>query len=277
MWELQFLGVGPGKPVPDRNHASIILQRQSATGREVILLDTGEPCARELLKAGISYKEISTICISHGHSDHIGGLPMVLQGIWIEKRSTPLPVYLPKELILPLKNWLEAVYLPPDLLGFPLNFLAWEDHPKISVPGGTVEVFQTTHLNNLKKEFHAEVSGANRFLAYGMDLCGEWGRIIYSGDIGAPEDLAGVLTSPTDILICEMAHFSPEALFGFLRDKPVKKLLLTHTTSDAYLNQASVLKLGKELTQEKIHIEFAEEGRSTDVHDLSRAKDFQNG
>jgi len=42
---------------------------------------------------------------------------MLLQAAWLAPRKRPLPIYLPGELIKPLLAWLDAVYLPPALLG----------------------------------------------------------------------------------------------------------------------------------------------------------------
>src|ERR1700742_4276679 len=105
---LTFLGTACGIPMTDRFHSSILLE---SAGRRW-LLDAGEPCSQRLKAMGISFKSLDGIFISHGHSDHLSGLPMIIQGAWLEPRSRPLPLYLPAELIFPIRTWLEAVYLP---------------------------------------------------------------------------------------------------------------------------------------------------------------------
>jgi ribonuclease BN (tRNA processing enzyme) len=56
-------------------------------------------------------------------------------------------------------------------------------------------------------------------------------RLGYSGDIGDPSDLAPLF--PLDLLVCELAHFHPQKLADFLKDKPVKRLALTHLSRQA--------------------------------------------
>jgi hypothetical protein len=46
-------------------------------------------------------------------------------------------------------------------------------------------------------------------------------RVAHSGDLGEPEDLEPLLKKPVDLLVCELAHFSPEAIFSYLSGRPV--------------------------------------------------------
>jgi ribonuclease Z len=229
---LTFLGTGCGLPMVDRYHSSILLE---ADGRRW-LLDAGEPCSHRLKALGVPFSSLDAIFISHGHSDHLSGLPMIVQGAWLEGRTAPLPVYLPAELIEPIRIWLEAVYLPTKLIGFQIEFLGWEQQPAgaVALDAGQlrVAVNYTTHLEGLRELI--DPKALDRFLAYSLDLRwpGNGKRLIYSADLGEPRDLDALLTEPCDLLICELAHFTPEDLFAYLKDKPVHRLCITHLSAE---------------------------------------------
>ena len=229
---LTFLGTACGLPMADRYHTSLLLE---ADGRRW-LLDAGEPCAHRLKALDVPFSSLDAILISHGHSDHLSGLPMVIQGAWLEGRSRPLPVYLPAELITPVRGWLDAVYLPDKLIGFEMNFLPWEALPGLALDldGGRLRVslHPTTHLDGLREII--DPAARDRFLSYSLafDWPASGKRLVYSADLGAPQDMEAILQPPCDLLVCELSHFTPEELYAFLRGKPVRRLCLTHLTDE---------------------------------------------
>ena len=240
---LTFLGTGGGIPTADRGHSSLLLEE----GGRRWLLDAGEPCSQRLKAMGVPLASLDAVFISHGHSDHLSGLPMVIQGAWLEGRRQPLPIYLPGELIAPLRAWLDAVYLPEKLVGFPLEFHAWEQLSGTSVlfGGGKLRVSAnpTTHLNGLRALI--DETGSDRFHAFSMAF--DWPdgkRLIYSADLGRPDDLTSLLAQPCDLLVCELAHFEPEELFSYLLDKPVRRLALTHFKAKFNTREAEICEMG---------------------------------
>ena len=245
---LTFLGTACGIPMADRFASSLLLE----SGSRRWLLDAGEPCSQRLKALGVPFSSLDAIFISHGHSDHLSGLPMIIQGAWLEARRTPLPLYLPAELIRPIRTWLEAVYLPEKLVGFPIEFHAWEALPvrAVTLEDGAlrVSVNPSTHLDSLRAAIAP--AAADRFLAYSIVYDWKGKRLIYSADLGRPEDLSPILDRPCDLLICELAHYEPEELFAFLADKPVRRVCLTHLTAEFAARTEEICALGRQVLHE---------------------------
>jgi ribonuclease BN (tRNA processing enzyme) len=219
MAELLILGSAPGFPVLERGHSSAILD----TGKHRLLIDAGEPCSRSMLAQQIQATDIDAVLLTHGHSDHTAGLPMLIQTAWISGRTKLLPIYLPEELINPLQAWLDASYIGPKFLQFPLEFFAWESRPSLEQFDLKINPQATSHLDDLVKRF-----GPTRFRSYSLRVAHPGFQILVSGDLGSPRDLDAQLREPPDLVVCELAHFEPEELFRFLRGKNIPRLLLTH-------------------------------------------------
>lgn len=236
MSSILFLGTGPGSPVRGRFSSSLLLRTESAT----VLVDAGEPCSLSLCSQGVAVSDLDAVLVTHGHSDHTAGLPMLLQAAWLEKRRRLLPVYLPRELIAPLRAWLEAVYLPDKLLGFPLEFRPWQAGRREEVaPGVLVEPFPTTHLEGLHRIIAPEAKG--RFEVFGLEARIAGKRVVFSSDIGVPDDMGKVLSEPCDVLVCELSHFPPRELFDFLCGRQIGRLLLNHLSPELAGREEQIL------------------------------------
>lgn len=90
--KLTFLGTADQIPSADRNHTAILL----TYGGENILVDCGEGTQRQFRKAGLNPCKITKILITHGHGDHVLGLPGLLSTLSLSGYQKKLYIYGPK-------------------------------------------------------------------------------------------------------------------------------------------------------------------------------------
>jgi ribonuclease Z len=83
--------LGTGSPIPEPGRVAPVLphDRMNAmtlvrAGQEVLLFDVGRGVVERLSQAGVKGREITSIFLTHFHSDHIVGLP----DLWLTSRLT---------------------------------------------------------------------------------------------------------------------------------------------------------------------------------------------
>lgn len=215
-----FLGTADGVQDPRRGHAALLFE---LAGKRV-LVDCGEPCADALARHDVAVNSLDGVIITHTHSDHVGGLPMLMQSCWLEGRSRELPVWLPAHAIEPLRAWLNACYLFPETLPFRVRW-----HPLRALRIGAVRVrpVRSSHLDRTRLQFaarHPEVG----FDAFSLLIETPKRRLVYSADLGSADDLRPLIAKPVDLLITELAHFHPQQLVKVLGPGTVRHLAITH-------------------------------------------------
>jgi ribonuclease BN (tRNA processing enzyme) len=216
-------GTGDGWPCADRNHAAFLYR----FGKTSVLVDCGEPLDRSYRASGLSYDAVDGIFLSHLHADHFGGFFMFLQGCWLEKRRKLLPVHLPGGAIRPVRQMLNAALIFDELLLFGLRFLPLREKAASAVGNVRVTPFRTSHLDGFRARFGKKYRAAD-FRSYCFLLESGGRRIGHSADLGKPEDLDPLVEKPLDLLVCELAHFSPEQLFGYLSGRDIKRAVFVH-------------------------------------------------
>lgn len=91
MIDIALLGTGGMMPLPRRWLSSLLIR----VGGDVILFDCGEGTQVAWRATGWSFRRLSTICISHTHSDHIAGLPGLLHTVANTGRTEPITIFGP--------------------------------------------------------------------------------------------------------------------------------------------------------------------------------------
>ena len=195
-------------------------------GQELYLLDAGEPASAHFSRYGVGPNELRGVFISHTHADHIGGLPMLLQWLQLNERTEPLVLALPAEAISTFRDYLDLLFLYPDLLGFDLEYKAVAPGKVFDRNGLMVEALSNRHLAGYGERLRREGKGrTGQSFSYVLTLEGK--TLLYSGDLREPAEIAAA-ANRADVAIVEMAHFPPEALGKALAETKLPALILTH-------------------------------------------------
>ena len=89
--KVTLLGTGYPRPVMERFGPSILIE----AGKEKLLFDCGRGVTQRLYQLKVPFGEVTSLFLTHLHSDHIVGIPDVYLTGWLLGRTTPLRVWGP--------------------------------------------------------------------------------------------------------------------------------------------------------------------------------------
>lgn len=259
MASISFLGTGSGFPSADRFFSSAMVL---AGGRH-LLVDAGEPCVHLLRDRGNLLKELDDVLITHGHVDHVGGLPALLHGCMLLGRSKPLGIHLPPDMIAPLRSWISALYLTEEGFGFPVVWSAWSDRTPVALGDVVVTPYANSHLADSYRALPGADS-SRPCLSFSLEIRTGSFRSVFSGDLSSPGELLPLLDRPLDVLVSELSHFEAEELATVLKGVKLHALCLVHLSEDLASDSSELQALMEELLPEVGDVLIPEDGEVLD-------------
>ncbi len=249
---LTFLGSSSGMPSPSRYCSSLLLQ----TDKINLLVDCGEGVSFSLLKYKIDPLLVDSIFVSHSHVDHVGGLFLLIQLMYLLHRTSPLDVYLPEEALPGVKHFLHTCYLFPEKLNFRLSFFPITSGFKFEAQDLSLEAHPNRHLTANQTAIE-DLGLENRMQSFSFILKLRDKKIVYSGDVQTVGDLAEIVVG-ADILITECMHPDLSELFSLITEKGVKSTILTHIPPELEDQQEEILQRAAQMGLTRLS--FASDG-----------------
>ncbi len=83
--------LGTAAVVSDAAHANTYMAVEGARG--FFLIDCADRPLVRMRQAGLDFKRLRGLIITHFHPDHVSGVPIMLNNVWLLGRTDPLPIY----------------------------------------------------------------------------------------------------------------------------------------------------------------------------------------
>ncbi|WP_376789625.1 MBL fold metallo-hydrolase [Thermoflexus sp.] len=212
---LWLLGTSGAVPDSQRDYVALVVEH---AGRLILIEAGGSPLHR-LSRMGLDPGRLEGVFLSHRHPDHLSALPVLLMGLWLQKRAHPLWIAGPEDTVERAQALLELFEWRSWSGMFPVN---WRPIPLEH--GAVVEESGGIRLTA------APVSHSVPTLALRIELPD--GVAVYSADTApCPEIIR--LAREADVLIHEATgsypgHTPPEGAGWVAREAGVRRLILVH-------------------------------------------------
>jgi ribonuclease Z len=193
MLDLILLGTSGTVPLPDRPLSAVL----GRLGPELILFDCGEGTQVSVRRSGWGFRALSTICLSHMHGDHVGGLPGMLLSVANAGRSEPMDLFGPPG----TRDVVAGLRVIARRLPYELRIHELETSEGIAWNGATLATLAVDHSAPCLA-YRIDVPRARRFeparaLAAGVPIS-NWKRLQHgesvavNGRIVTPDEVLGV-------------------------------------------------------------------------------------
>ncbi len=220
--KLTIIGSASGMPVGKRSCSAYWLEN----GKDVLLLDCGDGTASAIVRANLDPMRIGAIAISHSHSDHYAGFPLLIQMLHISKRKKPLKIFVSQRIIRFLKYTLEMSYMWSERIGFDLLWQPIKNNERYDFDSFSIIPHENSHLLGYKEDLFRHPLCDLK--SYSFEVMCDGIRGVYSADIGALSDIDVLLAKKAQWLLLEGMHFSLEEFEKWLASKSVEKMIITH-------------------------------------------------
>jgi ribonuclease Z len=218
MPELMVLGTAAS--VPDAEHDTFALALRGPGW--AILVDCGGSPLYKLARQGVDRAEVRAVILTHYHADHLYGLPMLVQGLWLGGREKSLPIYGPRQALERARRLLVLFNLAEREDMFSLEW-----YPVALRQGRRIMEIDGVAISSSPAE-HADTDT----LALRFEALSTGRAIVYSADT-EPVQAVVDLAMGADLLIHEATgegkgHSSPEQAADVARRAGVGRLALIH-------------------------------------------------
>jgi len=220
-----ILGAGPGLPNLENNLSSLVVQ----TSEGNYLVDCGDSVSQNLLRKGFSKDYLDAVFISHYHPDHVAGLYMLLQMLYLEGRTKALHLFLP-ERPDEFMDTLHMFYTFEYRFAFKLKVHECKEAEYIY---SGISATLTDHLLGYESVIRAH-KYPNTMQSFSFSFTEDKKTLMYTSDLGTFNNIMPQLQN-SDVIIMDALHPDAQLIISFLKDF-TNRVILTHGISDELKN-----------------------------------------
>lgn len=240
MSKITLLGTCSGtEPMPNMHHCSLLFDINDS----LYWFDCGEGAVHNAFTSGANFMNTRAVFISHMHFDHIGSLSHLI--------FTMHKMYSKHKMNLSHGDSIDF-YLPNTALFDSIKEIAGSSRTRPfkfgmnakTVTDGLVyedeNIRVTAHHNT-----HLKENGENGWHSYSYLIETAEKRVIFSGDVGAPNELDSLVGEGCDILIIETGHHKVADVLSFAEKRNIGKLYFNHHGREILEDRAAAEALAK--------------------------------
>lgn len=138
MFDLVFLGTAAAAPQAERGSPALWVGR----GPDRFLVDCGEGTQRQLMRAGLGFRGLRHVLLTHAHLDHVAGLAGLVATRALFGIKEPIAILGSAETVGYVAHYL-AVTVGREGAGYRLR--AVEPGPVLALPGWRLDAFSVRH------------------------------------------------------------------------------------------------------------------------------------
>ncbi|MBI5877206.1 MAG: ribonuclease Z [Chloroflexi bacterium] len=219
--KLTLLGTAPALASAEQEHIYSLLDGPAGFW----LLDCGGSAAHQLLKLGRDPAQLQGLLLTHGHADHIYGLAVFVQDLWLRGRRSPLPIYGNAATIERARS-LNELFVPEFMLAFVRYHVIAERSRTRVMETADFRVLATPTIHSFPcLAYRFEPAAGGLALVYGADSAPSAQVVDLARGAGILLHEASVLTTAS----IDIGHSTAAEAAAVAAEAGVPELWLVHT------------------------------------------------
>jgi ribonuclease Z len=166
LFELAFLGTAAAVPSAERGLPALFV----GAGPNRFLVDCGEGTQRQLMRAGIGFRGLGHVLLTHAHLDHVLGLAGLLATLALYRVAGTIEIIGSGETIGSLRGYLAQTVGPEREGGHRLRVVA--PGPVLARPGWRLDAFPVVHRGTESLGYLFREESRQPLLAERLDALG---------------------------------------------------------------------------------------------------------
>jgi ribonuclease Z len=157
MFELTFLGTAATTPAAERGLPAMLV----GAGGERFLIDCGEGTQRQLLRAGVGFRRLRHVLLTHAHLDHILGLGGLIASLGLFGLRGELSICGSAQTLAAVEHYLGGIW-PRRRTPLPLRFEELRPGPVLEGRGYRIVCFPVRHHDTESLGYRFETAARRR-------------------------------------------------------------------------------------------------------------------